>query len=277
MTFARILLAAITSYAGLSTAYAQWPEVKTSGIPRLPDGKPDLSAPASHTADGHPDLSGVWSVGDTTYFHDLANGLKPGDVQLTPWATAVQKQRRDRNHVDDPYGYCLPLGVPRIDTRSPFKILQTTKLTVFLHESFVGMMFRQVFTDGRPLPKAGEVDPTWLGYSVGRWEGDTFVVESTGFRDGGWLSANMAYPNSDALHVIERFKRTSLGHMDLIVTIDDPKAFVHPWTNTIPLTLVPDGELIEAFCDNQMFRLQHWNIPPMPAEPPSPQLPAEKH
>jgi len=277
MTIARIVLVAITAYAGTSASYAQWPQVKTPGIPRLPNGKPDLSAPAPRAADGHPDLSGVWDVGSMIYFHDLANGLKPGDVQLTPWAAAVQKQRRDRNHVDDPYGYCLPLGVPRIDTRSPFKILQTPMLTAFLHESFVGMMFRQVFTDGRPLPKASEVDPTWLGYSVGRWEGDTFVVESTGFRDRGWLSANMAYPNSDALHVIERFKRTSVGHMDLVITIDDPKAFVKPWTNTIPLTLVPDGELIEAFCDNQMFRLQHWSIPPMPPEPPSPQLPTEKH
>ena len=277
MTIARIVLVAITAYAGTSATYAQWPQVKTPGIPRLPNGKPDLSAPAPRAADGHPDLSGVWDVGNMIYFHDLANGLKPGDVQLTPWAAAVQKQRRDRNHVDDPYGYCLPLGVPRIDTRSPFKILQTPMLTAFLHESFVGMMFRQVFTDGRPLPKASEVDPTWLGYSVGRWEADMFVVESTGFRDRGWLSANMAYPNSDALHVIERFKRTSVGHTDLVITVDDPKAFVKPWTNTIPLTLVPDGELIEAFCDNQMFRLQHWNIPPMPPEPPSPQLPSEKH
>jgi hypothetical protein len=277
MNLARIVLAAMTACAWASTIYAQWPEVKMPGIPRLHDGQPDLSAPAPRTADGRPDLSGVWNVGNSTYFHDLANGLHPDDVQLTPWAAGIQKQRRERDHVDDPYGYCLPLGVPRIDTRSPFKILQTPMLTVFLYESFVGMMFRQVFTDGRALPEASEVDPTWLGYSVGRWEGDSFVVESIGFRDRGWLSANMAYPNSDALRVIERFKRTSVGHMDLIVTIDDPKAFVKPWTNTIPLKLVADGELIEAFCDNQMFRLQHWNIPPMPPEPPSPEFPAVKH
>ena len=271
-TIVAILVAVLTT----SAANAQWPEVKTPGIPRLADGKPDMSAPPPRNSDGHPDLSGVWDVGAMTYFMDLASGLKPGEVQLTPWAAAVQKQRRDRNHVDDPYGYCLPLGVPRIDTRSPFKILQTPKLTAMLHESFVGMIFRQVFTDGRPLPKPSEVDPTWLGYSVGRWEGDTFVVESTGFRDLGWLSAERAYPNSDALHVIERFKRTSIGHMDLIVTIDDPKAFVKPWTNTIPLTFLPDSELIEAFCDNQMLRLQHWDIPAMPPEPPSPPLPEKK-
>jgi len=277
MEVRHILIATVVACVlPIAAAYAQWPDVKTPGILRFADGKPDLSAPPPRTADGHPDLSGVWDVGNMIYFHDLANGLKPGEVELTPWAAAVQKQRRDRNHVDDPYGYCLPLGVPRIDTRSPFKILQTPQLTAILHESFVGMIFRQVFTDGRPLPKATEVQPTWLGYSVGRWEGDTFVVESTGFRDRGWLSANMAYPNSDALHVVERFKRTKAGHMDLIVTIDDPKAFVKPWTNTIPLSLLPDSELIEAFCDNQMSRLAHWNIPPMPPEPPSPPLPGEK-
>jgi hypothetical protein len=270
MTTRQILLASFLSCLLTMPAFAQWPELKTPGIPRLADGKPNLSAPPLRTADGHPDLSGVWDVGNMTYFHDLASGLKPGEVQLTPWAAAIQKQRRDRNHVDDPYGYCLPLGVPRINTRSPFKILQTPKLTVMLHESFVGMIFRQVFTDGRPLPELSEVEPTWLGYSIGRWEGDAFVVESTGFRDRGWLSAEKAYPNSDALHVIERFKRTSIGRMDLVVTIDDPKAFVRPWTNTIPLTLLPDSELIEAFCDNQMLRLQHWDIPPMPLEPPSP-------
>ncbi len=252
-----------------SAVWAQWPDVKTPGIPRLADSKPDLSAPPPRAADGHPDLSGVWDVGNMTYFMDLASGLKQSEVQLTPWAAAIQKQRRDRNHVDDPYGYCLPLGVPRINTRSPFKILQTPGLTVMLHESFVGMMFRQVFTDGRQLPRASDVLPTWLGYSVGRWEGDAFVIESTGFRDRGWLSAEMAYPNSDALHVIERFKRTNVGHMDLIVTIDDLKAFVKPWTNTIPLTLIPDSELIEAFCDNQMLRLPHFDFPQMPPEPPS--------
>ncbi len=273
MKVRRILLATIAACAlPTMAAYAQWPEVKTQGIPRLADGKPDLAAPVPRTADGRPDLSGVWDVGNLTYFQDLASGLKPGELQLTPWAAGVQKQRRERDHIDDPYGYCLPLGVPRIDTRSPFKILQTPGLTVFLHESFVGMMFRQVFTDGRPLPDASEVAPTWLGYSIGRWEGDTFVVESTGFRDRGWLSANMAYPHSDGLHVIERFKRTGVGRMELTVTIDDPKAFVKPWTNTIPLKLLADSELMEAFCDNQMQRLEHWSVSPMPPEPPSPPL-----
>jgi hypothetical protein len=251
---------------------AQWLNYPTPGIPRLPDGKPNLSAPVPRLADGRVDLSGIWNAGTMDYFHDLAKGLKPGELELTPWAAAVRKQRMDRDHVDDPYGYCLPLGVPRINLRSEFKIVQTPLLTAFLHETYVGMTFRQVFTDGRPLPKASDSEPAWLGYSVGRWEGDTFVVETTGFRDGGWLSAREAYPHSDALHVTERFRRTDFGHMDLIVTIDDPKAYVKPWTNTIPLRLQPDTELLEAFCDNQLTILEHWRTDPMPPEPPSPPL-----
>ena len=264
------IIAALALFAG--SAEAQWLSHPTPGIPRLPDGKPNLSAPTPRLPDGHPDLSGIWDVGNMLYFHDLALGLKPEDVQLTPWAAAIRKQRRDRNHVDDPYGYCLPLGVPRINLRSPFKILQTPSITAFLHETYVGMTFRQVFTDGRPLPKPSESEPTWLGYSVGTWDGDAFVVESTGFRDRGWLSANQAYPNSDALHVIERFRRTDFGNMELTVTIDDPKAYVKPWTNRIALKYQPDTELLEAFCDNQMLILKQWNIDPMPPEPPSPSL-----
>ncbi len=264
-------LVTITAFVLLSgAAHAQWLKHPTPGIPRLPDGTPNLTAPAPTLADGRPDLGGIWDVGNMLYFHDLARGLKPGEVVLTPWAAAIQKVRRDRNHVDDPYGYCLPLGVPRINLRSPFKIAQTPSMTIFLHESFVGNTFRQVFTDGRPLPKLSDVEPAWLGYSVGRWEGDTFVVESIGFRDRGWLSANLAYPNSDALHVTERWRRLDFGHMELTVTIDDPKAFVKPWTNTIALQLLADTELLDSYCDNQMTMLKHWRIDPQPEEPPSP-------
>jgi hypothetical protein len=273
----RMALATIVAVVLMSAATgAQWLNQATPGIPRLPDGKPNLSAPPPRLADGHPDLSGIWDVGNMLYFHDLARGLNPGEVQLTPWAAGIRKQRMDRNHVDDPYGYCLPLGVPRINTRSPFKILQTPQLTAFLHETYVGMIFRQVFTDGRPLPKISEAEPAWLGYSVGTWDRDTFVVDTVGFRDRGWLSALQAYPHSDALHVTERWRRTDFGHMELTVTIDDPKAYVKPWTNKIPLGLLPDTELLEAFCDNQMTILKQWRIDPMPPEPPSPPLPGVK-
>ena len=218
---------------------AQWLNYKTPGIPRLVDGKPNLSAAAPRTANGGPDLSGIWAAECSIYdgggcftkslFFDLAKDLKPGDVEMTPWASGIQAQRQSRNHVDDPYGYCLPPGVPRIDfAGGPFKILQTPAVTALLYETLVGMIFRQVFTDGRPLLAAAE--PTWLGYSVGRWEGDTFVIETTGFKDGGWLDTQKGRPNSDALIVTERFRRTDFGHMNLAITITDPKAYVKPWT-----------------------------------------------
>ena len=137
----RAALATITAVVLLSgVTDAQWVNRPTPGIPRLPNGKPNLTAPAPpRLPDGHADLSGIWDVGAMTYFHDLAAGLKGADApQLTPWATGLQKGRRDRNHVDDPYTYCMPLGVPRENHRSPFKIVQTPSMTIFLHESFVG-------------------------------------------------------------------------------------------------------------------------------------------
>jgi hypothetical protein len=130
------------------------------------------------------------------------------------------------------------------------------------------MMFRQVFTDGRPLPATPE--PTWLGYSIGRWEGDVFVVETTGFRDRGWLDTGAARPHSDALHVTERFRRLNVGHMELTLTIDDPKAFLKPWTIATTLGLLPDTELIESFCDGHDKTMEHRRIEPAPPEPPSP-------
>jgi hypothetical protein len=250
----------------------QWLKYPSPNTPRLPNGAPNLAAPTPRTPDGHPDLSGIWNVAGTDYYQDLAKGLKPGEVQLTPWAAAVQKQRIDREHFDDPYSLCLPLGVPRINLRSELKIVPSSPaLTIFLYEIYGGMTYRQVFTDGRPLPTpADNFLPTWLGYSVGRWDGDTFVVQTTGFRDGGWLSTGAAYPNSDALLVTERFTRKDFGHLDLTVTIDDRKAFVKPWTNTIPMRLRPDTELLEAVCDNQRELVQHYRTDAPPPEPPSP-------
>jgi hypothetical protein len=267
----RTTIALVTMLLALAgAADAQWLNYPAAGTPRLPDGKPNLSGPVARTADGHPDLSGIWNAGTLDYYMDLGKGVNPGDIQLTPWAAAVRKQRMDREHIDDPYAYCLPLGVPRIDVRSEMKIVQTPRLTLFLYETYVGMMFRQVFTDGRPLLNASESTPTWLGYSVGRWDGDTFVVETTGFRDGGWLSTREAWPNSDALHVTERFTRKDFGHLELAITIDDPKAYAKPWTNRIPMQLRADSELLEAFCDNQFAIMQHYRNDPPPPEPPSP-------
>jgi hypothetical protein len=265
-----MVIAVVTALLVPGVTAAQWLNQRSPGTPRLPDGKPDLSAPVARTADGHADLSGIWNAGTLDYYMDLTSGLNPGEVQLTAWAAGVRKQRMDRDHVDDPYAFCLPLGVPRINFRSEMKIVQTPPLTLFLYETYAGMTFRQVFTDGRPLPPAAESLPTWLGYSVGHWDGDAFVVETTGLRDGGWLSTREAYPHSDALRVTERFRRKDFGHMDIVVTIDDPKAYAKPWTNTVPMTLRPDTELLEAFCDNQLAIVQHFRNDPPPPEPPSP-------
>jgi hypothetical protein len=261
---------------------AQWVNYPTPGTPRLPDGTPNLSAAAPRTADGKPDLAGIWVAECALYgrdacftrslFFDLAKDLKPEDVQMTPWASAIQARRESRDHVDDPYGYCLPPGVPRMDfSGGPFKVLQTPGVTAFLYETLVGMIFRQVFTDGRPLPASGE--PSWLGYSVGRWDGDTFVVDTNGLKDGGWLDTKKGRPHSDALRVTERFRRTDFGHMDLMITIDDPKAYLKPWTVKTTLNLLPDTDLLEAFCDNHEKTMEHRRVTPPVPEPPSPALP----
>ena len=202
------------------------------------------------------------------YGFDLAKDLNAADVQMTPWAQAIQTQREARNHVDDPYGYCLPPGTPRITfAGGPFKILRTREVTAFLYETIGGMTFRQVFTDGRSLPQT--TDPTWLGYSVGHWDGDVFVAETTGFRDGGWLDTRKARPHSDALKVTERYRRTDFGHMQLTITIDDRKAFLKPWTIQARLTLLPDTDLVESFCDNHDKTMEHRRIEAV-TEPPSP-------
>jgi len=194
---------------------------------------------------------------------------------MTPWAAAIQAHRESRDHVDDPYGYCMPPGVPRIDYGGgAFKVLQTPAVTAFLYETLVGMIFRQVFTDGRPLPSVSE--PTWLGYSVGRWDGDTFVVETAGLRDGGWLDTKVGRPHSDALRVTERFRRTDFGHLELTIGIDDPKAYLKPWTVRTTLNLQPDTELLEAFCDSHEKTMEHRRIAPPAAEPASPRVPTAR-
>ena len=273
------LAAAFGAALLLPAAPAQWLNYKAPGTPRLPNGQANLQAPAPKLPDGKPDLSGVWAAECAIYgadpcftksfFFDLAKDLKPDEVQMTPWAAGIAAQRSGRNHVDDPYGYCLPPGVPRIDFGGgPFKILQTPGVTALLYESLAGFIFRQVFTDGRPEPVADV--PTWLGYSVGRWDNDTFVVETTGFRDGGWLDTSKAHPNSDALHVTERFHRSDFGHLQLSVTIDDRKAYLKPWTMRAAIFLQPDTELLESFCDENDKTMIHRRITPPVPEPPSP-------
>ena len=186
---------------------------------------------------------------------------------MTPWAAAIQKQRESRDHVDDPYGYCLPPGVPRIHFVGIYRILPTPGVTAFLHETGAGLMFRAGLHGWTASANGHRTHVA--GVSVGRWEGDTFVVETTGFKDGGWLDALKGHPHSDALHVTERFQRRDFGHIDLAITINDPKAFVKPWTVRTALTFKADTEILESFCDNHDKTMEHRRIAPPPAEPPS--------
>jgi len=245
------LLCAMSLPAG-----AQWLNYPTAGIPRTPDGKPNLSAPAPRTPDGKPDFSGIWIAQDQTYFMNLAAGLKPEDVPLQPWAKDLQKQREENAHADDPLARCLPHGVPRINTNGlfPFKIIQTPGLVVILYEQMY--LFRQVFMDGRKL--AHDANPSWLGYSTGNWDGDTLVVETSGFNDRTWLDTQKGHPATDALHVTERFRRTDFGHLELQATIDDAKAYTKPWTtNTQKMHLMLGTDILEFICNENEKDLPH--------------------
>jgi hypothetical protein len=231
---------------------AQWFNVRNPGTPRLPDGKANLSAPPPKTPDGKPDLSGIWQP-SPPYIGNLASDLKPGDAPFQPWAAELFKHRRDTESKEDPTGNCIPGGVPRSDAVPyPFKIVNSERMVIILYEAVHS--YRQIFTDGRELPK--DPNPTWQGYSVGRWEGNDFVAETTGFNDHGWLD-NDGRPATDALHVTERFRRKDFGHMDILITIDDPKAYTKPWNVTLPLKLLPDTDLLEYVCGENNKDLQH--------------------
>jgi hypothetical protein len=231
----------------------QWLKIPESNVPKGPDGKPNLSAPAPRRADGKPDLSGVWNP-NPKYLVNFAADLKPEEVPLQPWALALYNERKEGKHSkEEPDANCLPQGVPKIDTApAPYKFLQLPGLVIILYEAFT--QYRQVFMDGRELPK--DPNPTWLGYSVGKWDGDTLVVESAGYNGKAWLD-QQGHPLTDALHVTERFRRKDFGHIDLEVTIDDPKAYTRPWTAKENLTLMVDGELLEFVCQENEKDIRH--------------------
>jgi hypothetical protein len=226
-------------------AFAQWHGYPTPGVPRLADGKPNLTAPAPRGPDGKPDLSGIWQASRAVF--DLAQAVRKGEqIPFTAEGRAIFAERRKTNSKDDPSARCLPTGLPvRALLRTPFKILQTPAVTAILYESRT--TFRQILTDGRPLPK--EIDwPAWNGFSVGRWDGDTFVAETIGFNGKPWLD-QAGYPASDALKITERFRRRDFGHIDLEMIIDDRKMYARPWSIFSELTLQVDTELLEFICE----------------------------
>jgi hypothetical protein len=247
----RIALAVV--FVLTASASAQWLKHPTAGIPRTPDGKPDLTAPVPRSSDGKPVIAGLWRPAPGLV-GDMTRGMKQGEeVPFQPWALDLFQKRRATNSVDDPTASCIVGGVPRSDfVGYPFKVLQVPGMVVILYEAVHA--YRQIFTDGRALPT--DPNPAWFGYSVGRWDGDTLVVETAGFNDNVWLD-NAGRPATGALRVTERFTRTNFGRMDIVITIDDPKTYTRPWTVTQQLAFQPDTELLEYICNenNKYFEI----------------------
>jgi hypothetical protein len=232
----------------------------------MPDGRANLSAPAPRATNGKPDLSGIWQVEGSPipelmrllpggenglgealpskYFIDILADFTPEEAPIRPSAAALFKQRAATFGKDGPLPRCLPASVPGGELLpSPHKIVQTPRLIVMLNE--LDTSFRQIFVDGRTHP--ADPQPSWLGYSVGKWDGDWLVVDTVGFNDRGWLDA-FGHPHSEALHIVERFHRRDFGHLDVRVTVDDPKTYTKPFTIQFTERLMPDAELIESFC-----------------------------
>jgi hypothetical protein len=242
------LVLVVAALIGSTTVDAQWLDFPTPGIPRLADGRPNLSAPPPRSADGRIDLSGIWRTPTPDYLRDLATGGV--EVRMQPWADALYKQRLANDGRDRPTAACLPHSVTDFDAHfTPKKILQLPGLVVMLFESY--RSYRQIHTDGRPLPPEPR-NPSWMGYSVGRWEGEALVVETVGVHEKTWLD-DSGRPHSDALRIIERFDRPTFGRMNVAITIDDPKAYVQPWTVKFYWELLADTELLDWVCENNKY------------------------
>jgi hypothetical protein len=231
-------------------APAQWLNYPSKGIPRNPDGTANLTAPAPRLSDGKPDLSGIW-LGDQWQpagrRASAPGNARPEVPAMLPWAEKVYNERRANQGKDDPEARCMPQGVPKASTLPyPFELINAPGKLVMLYEMY--SLRREIFTDGRELPKE-YINPSWMGYSVGKWEGDEFVVDTSGFNDKVWNIDLAGHPHSDALHVYERFHRVDFGHMDIRVTIDDPKTYTKPWTMPMRYTLLPDTDLLEFVCE----------------------------
>ena len=260
-----------------NAAPAQWLNYPTPGIPRTRDGKPDLTARAPRAPGGKPDLSGVWHVQPTPlseqkrlfgdeldrtalpgmeldtiskYALNILVDFKPEDSPMRPEAAALLGRR---TQLERPSINCLPWGIPASTLFAPvFKIVQTPGLIVMMLE-VDSVASRQIYLDGRKLPP--DPEPLWYGYSVGKWEGDTLVVETSGFNDKSWLDS-MGHPHSAAMRVTERYRRRDFGHLDAEITIDDPKMYTRPFTIKVTHQLQADTDILEYFCaENEKDRV----------------------
>jgi hypothetical protein len=262
------LLAVIGITVWAAPVAAQW-TYPTGGVPRTADGKPNLSAPAPRTADGKPDFSGTWDVehnkpcppeGCVDFyapqeFGNIGWGLKDG-LPLQPWARELAKSRSAALRKDDPLSHCLPIGVLEMQTIPLFrKMIQVPGLLLILNE--YNASYRQIFTDGRPMPV--DPQPSWVGYSTAKWEGDTLVVETSGFRDGIWLDT-AGDPITDAAKVTERIRRPDYGHLQLEITVNDPKAYTRPWTIKLNQVLQFDTDLLDYVCLENEKDLSHFVV-----------------
>jgi hypothetical protein len=245
----------VAIFIGPAPAVAQWINYPTAGVPKTPSGLPNLGAPTPKTADGKPDLSGIWEAENTiqesnptelaisAQFLNIGARLE-GGLPYQAWAAELVKQRSAGMGKDYPHSHCMPPGVPEIDALPEWrKIVQTPGLLLMLQE--FNASYRQIFTDGRPLPS--DPQPSWNGYSTGHWEGDTLVVETTGFRDRSWIDVK-GDPLTDAAKVTERFRRLNYGNMQIEVTVDDPKAYTKPWTVKLNQYIVLNTELLDYIC-----------------------------
>ena len=230
-----LTLAVVLSLAAPLPAQAQWLSHPTPNIPRASTGKPDLAAPAPRGADGHPDLSGPWT-GRSAVF-------QVPEEELTEKSKALIREREENYFKDRPAFRCQPAGPETVIGWR--RIVQTPSLIAIAYET---LTYRFIFMDGRTL----EANPerTWMGYSVGRWEGDTLVVESFGFNDRTWLDAR-GLPHTEALRTTERYRRRTLGQLQVELTVADPGAFAKPWTVTYDLEFQPDTEMVEAVCEDK--------------------------
>ena len=253
---------------------AQWLNNPTPGVPRRADGKVDMTAPAPRMANGKPDLSGLWMTAEPNRETRGAGGLGtsdeagnpanitasrqmrdigidlPGGLPYQPWLIPIVKERTANEAIDDPHIRCLPdnflraYGLPHL-----LKFVHTPQLLVVLNEMNAG--YRQVFIDGRPLPK--DPNPSWQGYSSAQWSGDTLVIDTNGLRDDTWIDWNGSVL-TEAAKVREEIRRPDFGHLEIKVTVDDPKAYTKPWTVTLKQRIVVDAELIDEIClENEKF------------------------
>jgi hypothetical protein len=246
----------IVTVACSSPLAAQWLNQPTPGIPRLADGKPNLSAAAPRTPDGRTDLSGLWTKVSRKYARNIAADLKPEDI--LPWARELVEQRREDLGKDGMQVRCLPLG-PAYATSGDsngsemMRIVQTPQLILMLNPD---LTYRQIWMDGRSLEP--DPNPTWMGYSTGRWDGDTLVVESAGFHAGTWLDRD-GHPHSEKLRMTERYRRPDFGRLEIEVTLSDPETYSKPFTVSAGAELAADTEMLEWVCNEGASRsLEHW-------------------